>query len=148
MIFILFNWLFNGIVLSYFYIFGFVFYGAKSVPDWVFFALGFGTSGLLVIIGISQFGHAILRLFLGARASIGRERSKIEPILGEVLENINNQYGTTFKVDNLKLLVKDVKEPNAQAFGRDTIVVTDGLIRMASDDELRGVLAHEVGHLL
>jgi heat shock protein HtpX len=37
-------------------------------------------------------------------------------------------------------------EPNAYVIGRRTICVTEGLFRLP-DDEITGILAHEVGHL-
>lgn len=37
--------------------------------------------------------------------------------------------------------------PNAVTFGFNTIGITDGMMRQASDEELKGVICHEVGHL-
>jgi heat shock protein HtpX len=51
-----------------------------------------------------------------------------------------------------KLYVMDEPSPNAFATGRNpshsAIVVTSGLLDMLQKDELEGVLAHEMGHIL
>ena len=51
-----------------------------------------------------------------------------------------------------KLYVMDDPSPNAFATGRNpehsAIVVTSGLLEMLDRDELEGVLAHEMGHIL
>jgi Zn-dependent protease with chaperone function len=40
------------------------------------------------------------------------------------------------------------KYPNAYAIGARSIVVTTGLLGSVSDEELEGLLAHEVGHIM
>lgn len=152
MIFIVINFIFNGFILGCFYNIAYAFTNLAStktglIPEWVFYTLGYVTSGVFTLIGISAIGHAFIRLFIGARKPIQREKQKFEPLLIEVLEKMNSIMHTDFKIENMHILIKDVKEPNAQALGSDTIIITDGLLKMASDDELKGVLAHEVGHL-
>ena len=154
MFFIILNCLFNGLLLSviYFIAIGHIIQAqlgqmSPMIERWIYLALGLGTTILLMLFGISSFGHFLLRLFLGARKPIHRERLKIDSILSEILENTNNHLGTNFKSSKLYILVKDYKNINAQAVGRDTIVVTDGLLRIATDDELRSVLTNAVGHL-
>lgn len=52
--------------------------------------------------------------------------------------------------ENLALIFRDggVIGPNAVALPGGTIIITDQLIRLArSDDEIAGVLAHEIGHV-
>lgn len=150
MIFILINWLFNGLLLSWIYMFGAVLLPYKHSYNpslWVFYVLGYVTVGLLTFIGTSRFGHFLLRMFIGARYAVNREKKQIEPILTEVLDQVNANLGTNYQLNKLHLMIHDSKEPNAQAFGKDTIVLTDGLLKLVTDEELRGVLAHEMGHL-
>jgi heat shock protein HtpX len=49
-------------------------------------------------------------------------------------------------VNDIVLKVMYTPEPNAYAIGRRTICVSEGLFRL-SDGEIKGILAHEVGHL-
>ena len=48
--------------------------------------------------------------------------------------------------NNIILKVIYTPEPNAYAIGRRTICVTEGLFNL-SDDKIKGILAHELGHL-
>jgi heat shock protein HtpX len=154
MFFIIINCLFNGLLLSiiYFIAVGHIIQAQLGqmppwIERWIYLALGIGTTVLLMLFGISRFGHFLLRLFLGARKLTHSERLKIDSILSDILENTNNHLGTNFKSSKLYMLVKDYKDINVQAIGSDTIVVTDGLLRIATDDELHSVLANAVGHL-
>jgi Zn-dependent protease with chaperone function len=44
--------------------------------------------------------------------------------------------------------VSNNKYPNAYAIELHSVVVTTGLLGIASDDELDGLLAHEIGHIM
>jgi Zn-dependent protease with chaperone function len=151
MIFVIINFLFNGIALGLIYIFGdaIIHLDAKNyhTPENTLLLMGFITSGLLTVIGISKIGHYILHFFLGGRNAIGREQAKLIPLLNEVITTVNNKKNTNYTPTNIRIKIKDIKEPNAQAFGKDTIIITDGLLKTANDEELTAVLAHELGHL-
>jgi heat shock protein HtpX len=60
----------------------------------------------------------------------------------QAIEELKNRVNT----DNVDLRVMYTPEPNAYAIGRRTVCVTEGLFSLP-DDEIRGILAHEVGHL-
>lgn len=146
MIFVIINNLFNGWLLTT--IFQLVHGGlVKELPYWEYAMMGYGTAVLLTLLGVSKVGHAFLKLFLGGRDPIGRERKIIDPLLKTVLETANRKKDSTFTVENIHLLIKDTKEPNALAFGYNTIMLTDGLLKTSDEEELKAVIAHEVGHL-
>jgi heat shock protein HtpX len=162
MIFIIINFLFNGFLLGIIYILGYAFmpHATNAVHQnvhhvtnnerfltIVLFFAGFVTSGILTVFDLTTIGQSFLRLFLGGRKPIGRELQQIEPLLNDVILNCNQSMGTTYSLDNLNILIKDSKEPNAQAFGRNTILITEGLLKSITVDELKAVLAHELGHL-
>jgi heat shock protein HtpX len=46
------------------------------------------------------------------------------------------------------LLIEEEMAPGAFAAGHHTIVVSRGLLEQTTEDELKGVLAHELGHLV
>ena len=46
-----------------------------------------------------------------------------------------------------RFLIRSVPEKRDASFGIRTIIISSGTLTMASDEELRGILAHEFGHL-
>ena len=66
----------------------------------------------------------------------GEERARVERLLSEMgMERKLNIYRN-----------KDART-NAVTFGSNTIGLTGGILQMASDEELKGVISHEVGHI-
>lgn len=49
-------------------------------------------------------------------------------------------------VEDIKITIVDEAAINAASAGNGQFYVTTGLLRQASDDQLRGVLAHEIAH--
>ena len=119
----------------------------------VFIGIGaiFGTGGLII-------GAALGLLFVGgtywfsdkiavaaARAKpVSREEA---PRLYEIVEDLARRDGIPMP----RLYVSPEQQPNAFATGRGpkkaVVCCTDGILRVLDDDELRGVLAHELSHV-
>jgi Zn-dependent protease with chaperone function len=75
------------------------------------------------------------------RLPILQEEEKILPCLQEVLRNAScNQ--------SFQLRIEDAKEWNVFATGPHTIVVTQTILTESTEEELKGMLAHELGHLM
>ena len=93
------------------------------------------------------YGSASLRagvrifLFSNYRKPIRREEERLSPAMDELLR----QAGTNRRV---RVYIQRSQQWNAYATGLHTIAITDGLLETLSPSELRGVLAHELGHLL
>lgn len=98
-----------------------------------------------VLISLSSIGEWGLAVLAGAR-EIKRKDIKIRLI--PLLELVYNKAkkNTPHMVDAIKLKIIYEQSPNAFAIGRRTICVTEGLLQL-SDEEIMGVLAHEIGHL-
>ncbi|SDG69135.1 Peptidase family M48 [Thermoanaerobacter thermohydrosulfuricus] len=71
------------------------------------------------------------------------------------LHKIQDSWEAVVKAANLKNLditpevfISDQPFPNAFAIGTRTIALTRGLLEVATPEELSGVLAHEMGHLV
>ena len=60
------------------------------------------------------------------------------------LERLLSEMGVNRK---LKLYRNNDARVNAAAFGFNTIGLTGGVLATASDEELKGVISHEVGHI-
>ena len=101
------------------------------VAGWVALCYGSG----YVIAGVRMF------LYSTYRKPILREELRLAPAMDELLQ----QAGTNRRV---RVWIEASREWNAHATGLHTIAITDGLLGGVSPSELRGVLAHELGHLL
>ena len=115
----------------------------------------FGSSGdvgvlimiyiLTVIVSLSPIGEWTICMMVGAE-DIKRRDIKIHIIpLVEVVLDSAKKNGL-YCPDSVNIKIIHDQTPNAFALGRQTIAITDGLLRL-SDEAVMAVLAHEIGHL-
>lgn len=155
MLFIILNFLFNGYLLTWILIYS---HGAISLVTekfthvslsnhfWIYYIAGFGSVFLLSLLGLTTLGHYLIRPMVNARKAAQRELNRVNPLIDEVLLQAT-LWSNTFKIKKIKVLVSDLKEPNIQAFGWNSIIITRGLLNNADDEELKAVLAYAIGHL-
>lgn len=74
-----------------------------------------------------------------------REREYLIPIFEEVYANAKKVVPY---LDNIEICIIDKMTVNACAIGRNTIAVTKGAIEIFSEEELKGILAHELAHII
>jgi len=122
-------------------------------------------SGLLVAIGFAINGPstALLFLFIAAAMNMGSyffsdkialKMSRAEPISESEaprLYQIVRELCTRADLPMPRLYMIPVDQPNAFATGRNpkysAVAVTRGITQLLSEDELRGVLGHELTHV-
>ena len=96
--------------------------------------------------GIVLFSRPVQRLFfvrlLGARQPTDIERAHLEPAWAVVEQQVGIRPG------RFVLSVADVDDINAFACGGHMLVVSSFAIEHLTEDELTGVLAHELSHHL
>lgn len=120
----------------------------------IFFPEGFNRDDVIsliacyfvtVFISLSPIGEWGLSIMIGAK-NIKRNDTKIRliPLLEVVYDKAKGHTPSMVDSINLKIIYDDA--PNAFAIGRKTICVTSGLLAL-SDDDIMGVLAHELGHI-
>lgn len=125
-------------------LFGFLF-GLLAVVG-----LYFELSGILIVslaVGIVlvqwAIGPAIIKWTTNMRPMQKGEYSWIEEYVGSLCKK--------HKLKMPKLYVVNSAQPNAFVFGRTNwsahLCVTQGLMKNLNKDEVKGVLAHEVGHI-
>jgi heat shock protein HtpX len=111
-----------------------------------------GSPGLLFFIGIFSIGYAIISYFSGAKMALAINRAKEiqksdDPRLWRTVENLAITDGLPMP----KVYIMDDPAPNAFATGRDynhsAVCATTGLLQIMDDNELEGVIAHELGHV-
>lgn len=91
---------------------------------------------LFILYSVSPVNVWVLRRKEGYRSLNGSDRMRLERLLAET--------GISRK---LKLYRNHDARVNAAAFGFNTVGLTGGLLAAASDEELKGVISHEVGHI-
>jgi heat shock protein HtpX len=119
----------------------------------VFIGIGalFGTGGLIIglVIGLvfvgGTFWFSDKIAVASARAKpVSREEA---PRLYAIVEDLAQKYDIPMP----RLYVSPQPQPNAFATGRGpkhaVVAVTQGILEVLDDDELRGVLAHEMSHV-
>jgi heat shock protein HtpX len=122
-------------------------------------------SGLFVVIGFLIGGSSTALLFLGMAAlmnmgsyffsdKLALKMSGAKPISEEEapkLYRAMQELTTRARLPMPRLYMIPQDQPNAFATGRDhnhsAVAVTRGIMNLLSEDELRGVLAHELAHI-
>jgi heat shock protein HtpX len=110
---------------------------------------GSGTAYAILVVGLI---YAAISYFAGSRWSLAvngaHEIQKADnPRLWRAVENLAITDGLPMP----KVYIMDDPAPNAFATGRNpehsSVCVTAGLLAIMDDNELEGVLAHELGHI-
>ncbi|MDR0827391.1 MAG: zinc metalloprotease HtpX [Desulfovibrio sp.] len=120
----------------------------------IFLALGQflgGRGGLLIALGLAlimNVGSYWYSDKLVLKMYKARELSESEaPMLHKIVEDL----AEAANLPKPRVCLIPQEAPNAFATGRNpehaVVAVTEGLLKLLSPDELRGVLAHEVGHI-
>lgn len=101
--------------------------------------------GLAVVMNIGSYWYSdrIVLSMYHAR--------ELSPDEGPVLHEMVSQLAARAGIPKPRVCVIPEEAPNAFATGRDpvhaVVAVTDGIMRILSPEELRGVLAHEIAHI-
>lgn len=110
------------------------------------FALLLCIYGVSIAIAFTPIAENIYRLTSGIRPlALAEERSRLLPIFQEVYETAASKDNRLKR--DVQLYIQDTMEVNACAVGTKTVAVTRGVVNFMNDEELRGLLGHELGHL-
>lgn len=121
-----------------------------GIAFWWGASSGNGSSALLIIGFVAAY--AIFQYYAGSRIAITMSGAKqIEkkdnPRLWNIVENLSISQGMPMP----KVYVIDDPAPNAFATGRNpehaVVASTTGLLEIMDDNELEGVMAHEMAHV-
>ena len=114
--------------------------GAMGGRAGIVIALGFA---LIMNVGSYWYSDKIVLKMYRARELAREEAPYIHQIVGELADKAG--------IPKPRICVIPEEAPNAFATGRDpahgVVAVTEGIVRLLSPEELRGVLAHEIGHI-
>jgi Zn-dependent protease with chaperone function len=102
--------------------------------------------GVYLATGLLLFFRPVQRLLLtrllGARTPTRQESAVLDPVWREVTQSVH------LPSNRFVLAVLDADELNAFASGGHLVVVTSFAVEVLPDDELAGVMAHELSHHL
>jgi heat shock protein HtpX len=101
-----------------------------------------------VELATSRVGESIMRMFNGIRRlETSEEKEYLRPIFDEVYAKAkaNNPELEDFNID---IYVIDSMAVNACAVGLRTVAVTKGAIKAFSTEQLKGIISHEIAHIL
>jgi heat shock protein HtpX len=113
-------------------------------------ALG-GQNGMLMALAISAVTNFVA-YFYSDKIALATYRAQPVtreqlPRVYQVVERLTQKVGIPMP----KIYVIPSESPNAFATGRNpqhaSVAVTEGILKLLSDEELEGVLAHELGHV-
>jgi heat shock protein HtpX len=91
-----------------------------------------------------------IRVSFGCREATSDEAEIVGSALQRVWDRTKDAQaaGNSFLSIGPMVYVTNSKYPNAYAIGLHSVVVTTGLLGIASDEELDGLLAHEISHIV
>ncbi len=117
---------------------GYLFYGSPVVGALVFLAM----SAIFNLVSYFFAGKFVLR---ANRARIVTESE--QPRLYAIVRDVSSTVGAPMP----KVAVSDISTPNAFATGRNPknaiVCATRGILNLLDDNELKGVIAHEMAHV-
>src|SRR5882724_13592435 len=110
-----------------------------------------GQNGMLLALGVAAVTNFVAYFFSDKIALATYRAQPVTreqlPRVYEVVERMTQRLGLPMP----KLYVIPSDSPNAFATGRNpahaSVAVTGGILNLLDDEELEGVLAHEIGHV-
>lgn len=117
------------------------------------FLFGMLTGGLIMPVYIIFFLVAFMpvseklwRWSIGIRPlRLKAERDRLIPLFDEVYSAYRHEEMVKH-TENIKLYIQESMSINAFAFGRETLVLTKGVVDLLSDEDIKGLIAHELAH--
>lgn len=121
-----------------------------STMNFVYMGLiGLAVNLVFILISLTPFGEAIWRLRnrikKAPEAALESQWIMANEVFEEVKEKANSISRSVSK--KVKLYYDDSDDLNAFALGHRTVIVTRGMLSQANPDIIKGVLAHELGHI-
>ena len=99
-----------------------------------------------MLFAFSYPGELLLRIIENIRPLYHREEKEyLLPIFEEVYEEAKK---VNPELKNIKMCISDQMHINAYAIGRHTVAVTKGAMETLDEEELKGFIGHEIGHIV
>jgi len=100
---------------------------------------------LTCLILICPLLEPLWRIINGVRPlRLNTEKNRLEPLFKAVYKEARKKNGKLYR--GINLYIQEDMEINAFAFGRETLILTKGSTMLLSDEDIKGLIAHELGH--
>ena len=114
-------------------------------------ALMGGRTGILIALGLAVVMN-VGSYWYSDKIVLSMYRARpLDEYEAPALHRMVEDLARNARIPKPKICVIPEEAPNAFATGRDpehgVVAVTEGIMRLLSPEELRGVLAHEIGHI-
>ena len=143
-------WLIKFLKSNVLYLLWFVIY--FTIAWWIFgatlqaFIIVAAIYGISMSVALSPVGEIILIMVENCREPVTeRERKYLIPIFEEAYQNAK-EFNKSLN-NGIKIYIMDAMYVNAFAIGRKTVAVTRGALSTFTAEELKGIIAHELGHM-
>jgi heat shock protein HtpX len=112
-----------------------------------FFLVMLGIHLFFGLLSLSPLGDFVLRLSAGVRPFMSEEE---QVMAYNIIDEVYKAAATDFPDidEDIRFFMDDSMAINAYAMGNRTIVFTKGLFMLMDEEELKGITAHEMGHLV
>ncbi len=129
-----------------------VFLAFLALIIWIFDKFLGGSTGVFYGAMVGALVYVIITYYAGSKMALAVNQAheiqkRDNPRLYRIIENL----AITDGVPTPRVFIMNDPSPNAFATGRDpkhsAVCVTSGLLDIMNDQELQGVLAHEMGHV-
>ncbi len=134
------------LMFIYFIVAGF-FSHKPVLPEQAFVIIYFISLLFSMLIFISPI-EVVVAWFKNWKKLTPEETARVRPLFEEVLNSSNKKYGTDYSYDKLNIRVDRVTtDINAFVCYTKTVVIMKYLLDSLNDNQVKGILAHELGHL-
>lgn len=110
-----------------------------------------GSTGLAIAFGIALFMNVGSYWFSDKIVLAAYKAREVSPEEAPMLHRIVDELSREAGIPKPRVCIIPEESPNAFATGRNpehaVVAVTQGILRLLSEQELRGVIAHEIGHV-
>ena len=132
-------WFLFYFLISYFYLSGY-----RYISDEAAFILCLIIYGISIFVAFA-FGEKILKFINSIRpVETKREKEYILPLFDEVYEKAKSVYP---ELPEIKPYIIDSMSVNAFAVGSHTVAITKGALEVFNEEELQGIILHEIAHI-
>lgn len=110
-----------------------------------------GRTGIIIAFGLALFMNVGSYWYSDSIVLRMYNAREVAPEDAPMLHSMVTELAQKAGIPKPRVCIMPDETPNAFATGRDpehgVVAVTDGIMRILSPEELKGVLAHEIGHI-